>query len=67
MRRGAGSNAGHPHHGPLVTIAAMRDLDFDAMHLFARVAGLRTLSAVPLLRGKRLVPVLAPFVGTAKA
>jgi DNA-binding transcriptional LysR family regulator len=31
---------------PLVTIAAMRDLDFDDMHLFARVAGLGTLSAV---------------------
>jgi DNA-binding transcriptional LysR family regulator len=35
-------------HGakPLVTIAFMRELDFDDMHLFARVAGLGTLSAV---------------------
>lgn len=31
---------------PLVTIAAMRDLAFDDLHLFARVAELGTLSAV---------------------
>jgi len=31
---------------PVVTIGAMRDLQFDDMHLFARVAELGTLSAV---------------------
>jgi DNA-binding transcriptional LysR family regulator len=34
------------HQRPFATIARMRELDFDAMHLFARVAELGTLSAV---------------------
>jgi DNA-binding transcriptional LysR family regulator len=34
------------HRSGFATIGRMRDLDFDAMHLFARVAELGTLSAV---------------------
>jgi DNA-binding transcriptional LysR family regulator len=34
------------HHGGFATIGRMRELDFDAMHLFVRVAELGTLSAV---------------------